>query len=58
MYYYFPSSGMNGTLYYLNSHKYYLEGFAELREVYSFMEHQRVETYPWKCQIPMKAQTC
>ena len=44
MYYYFPSTGMNETIYYYNHQMYYLESIAELIKVLSSIEHPSVET--------------
>ena len=44
----YVSTGNNETSYYLNDHMCYLEFFVELIKVYSAIEHQSAETYPWK----------
>ena len=38
---------MNEILFYIYDHMYDLQSIAELKKVYSSIEQQRVETYPW-----------
>ena len=45
MYYYFPSPGINDSMYYLSNQMYYLESIAKIIKVSSSVEHQRAGTY-------------
>ena len=46
MYYYFPSPGINETMYFSNKRMCYLESIAELMKVSSCTKHQTAQTYP------------